>query len=98
MPNWNVLRVPAVRKETVDRLRELDEDDLEFLEVVAQMEPDENGILQLVEPGEAIDDDEGASLEGTTLQFGLTEDEIEDVWERIEDLIEDVDDGKIPVF
>ena len=32
------------------------------------------------------------------MQFGLTEDEIDDMWERIEDLIEDVDDGKIPVF
>ena len=40
----------------------------------------------------------GVRLEGKTLQFGLTDDEIEDVWERIEDLIEDVDDGEIPVF
>ena len=37
-------------------------------------------------------------IEGKTLQFGLTDDEIEDVWERIQDLIEDVDDGEIPVF
>ena len=36
--------------------------------------------------------------DGTTVQFGLTEDEIDDVWERIEDLIEDVDDGDLPVF
>ena len=32
------------------------------------------------------------------VQFGLTDDEIEDVWERIEDLIEDVDEGDIAVF
>jgi hypothetical protein len=98
VPNWNVIRVPAVRKETIDRLRGLDREDLDGLLVVAQLEPDDQGVLQLVQPGPPIDADEGASRRGTTVQLGLTEDEIDDVWERIEELIEDVDEGALPVF
>ena len=48
--------------------------------------------------GPNIDEDDGIRYENGRLQFGLTEDEIEDTWERIEDLIEDVDEGEIAVF
>ena len=98
VPNWNVLRVPAVRKETIDRLRPLEREDLDFLLVIAQLEPDDQGVLELVEPGPPIDEDEGASRRGTTVQFGLTEDEIDDLWKRIRNLIEQVDRGDLPVF
>jgi len=98
VPNWNVLRVPAVRKETVDRLRALERADLDFLHVVAQLEADEQGLLHLVSPGPPIDADRGASRRGTTVQFGLTEGEIDDVWQRIGALIGDVDSGSLPVF
>jgi hypothetical protein len=98
VPNWDVLRVPAVRKETIERLRKLERKDLDVLLVVTQAEPDEEGLLQLVEPGPPFDKDEGASLKGTTLQLGLTEGEIDDVWERIQELIEDVDEGDLPTF
>jgi len=98
VPNWNVLRVPAVRKDSIERLRGLERKDLDFLLVVAQLEPDANGILQLVEPGPPHDEQTGATLRGTTVQFGLTDDEIDDVWDRIEDLIEEVDEGDLPVF
>ena len=40
----------------------------------------------------------GASRRGTTVQFGLTEGEIDDVWRRIGALIGDVDSGSLPVF
>jgi hypothetical protein len=98
VPNWNVLRVPAVRKESVDRLRGIERSDLDSLLVVAQLEPDDQGLLRLVPPDPPIDADQGASLRGTTVQFGLTEREIGDVWKRIGALIEDVDSGALPVF
>jgi hypothetical protein len=98
VPNWDVLRVPAVREDSIDRLRALRREDLDSLLVVAQLEPDADGILQLVSPGPPQVPETGATQDGTTVQFGLTEDEIDDVWERIEDLIEDVDDGELPVF
>jgi hypothetical protein len=50
VPNWKVLRVPAVRKETIDRLRAIQRKDLDFLLVVAQLEPDDQGVLHLVAP------------------------------------------------
>ena len=97
--NWNSIRVPALRKESIDRLRKLREEDVEkLLGVVAQLELDEDGVYRNVPPGENLDEDDGIRIEGDILQLGLTEDEIEDVWERIEDLIEDVDDGDVPVF
>jgi hypothetical protein len=95
---WRNIKVPALPRNAVNRLRKLEEDDLESLEVILQLEADQDGILRIEKPADAFDDDEGADVRGTTVQLGLTEDEIEDVWERIEDLLEDIDDGKIGVF
>ena len=97
--NWSDLRVPALRKESIDRLRKLTEQDLhDALGVVSEGRLNEHGYFVAVEPGPNIDKDRGVRYEDGRLQFGLTEDEIEEVWERIEDLIEDVDEGDIEVF
>ena len=99
VPNWSEIRVPALRKASIDRLRKVGEEQLhEFLGVLAQLELGDDGIFRNVPLGDNLDDDDGVRLEGNTLQFGLTEEEIDDVWERIEDLIEDVDEGDIAVF
>jgi hypothetical protein len=98
VPNWNAIRVAALRRESVERLRGLEERDLDFLLVVEQLEMDEAGVLRRVEPTAPIDPEEGASYRDGVVQLGLTEDEIEDVWERIEELLEDVEDGEIPLF
>ncbi len=96
--NWDVIRVASVRKETVDRLRKLERGDLDFLRVVLQMQIDSEGKISKVEPGPSLDDDEGALREGDVVQFGLTKKEIDKVWKRIQKLIEQVDDGSLPVF
>jgi hypothetical protein len=97
--NWNSIRVPALRKESIARLRGLKQADVTAaLGVVSQLERDDAGVYLNVPPGENLDPGRGVRIEGKQLQFGLTDDEIEDVWERIEDLIEDVEDGKLPVF
>ena len=99
VPNWNSIRVPALRKDSIDRLRGLKLADVTAaLGVVSQLELDDAGIYLNVPPGENLDPGRGVRIEGKQLQLGLTDDEIEDVWERIEDLIEDVDDGDLPVF
>jgi hypothetical protein len=95
---WREMRVPAIPRNAVNRLRKLTEEDLERFGVILQLEADQDGILRIEEPGESIDEDEGVSVRGTTLQIGLTEGEIEAIWERIEDLLEDIDDGKLGVF
>jgi hypothetical protein len=51
-----------------------------------------------VAPTAPIDPEEGVSVRDGVVQLGLTEDEVEDIWERIEDLLEDVDDGEISLF
>ncbi len=66
--------------------------------VVSQLEADSDGILKTVQAGPPIDPDEGVWREGTTVQFGLTADEVDDIWERIESLIERVDTGEIALF
>jgi hypothetical protein len=99
VPNWNSIRVPAFRKASIDRLRGLTEADITAaLGVVSHLELNDRGTYINVPPGENLDPGRGVRIKGTTLQFGLTDDEIKDVWERIEDLIEAVDEGKLPVF
>jgi hypothetical protein len=96
---WRDMRVSAIPRNAVNRLRKLTEGDItKSLAVIVQLEADETGVLRLVAPTEPIDEEEGVNVRGTTLQLGLTDDEIEDVWERIEDLLEDIDGGKIGVF
>ena len=95
---WREIKVPAIPRNAVNRLRKLTKEDLDTLGVIVQLEADRDGILRIEKPGKSIDEEEGVNVRGTTLQLGLTEDEIEDVWERLEHLLEDIDDGKIGVF
>jgi hypothetical protein len=96
--SWRNIKVPAIPRNAVNRLRKLTKEDLESLGVILQLEADQDGILRIVKPGDPIDIEEGVNVRGTTVQLGLTDDEIEDVWERLEDLLEDIDKGKIGVF
>ena len=96
--NWDVIRVAAVRRETVDRLRKLSREDLDFLLVVSQLEVGNDGIARQVPPGQPLDEDQGALMRGKTIQFGLTKHEIDLVWKRIQNLIAQVDSGELPVF
>jgi hypothetical protein len=97
VPNWNKIRVPWLRRDTVERLRKVDKEALEKLGVVAELELGEDGVFRPVPPGPNMDDDEGVRRRGNRVQFGLTEDEIEDLEERLEDLLKKVDAGKIAV-
>jgi hypothetical protein len=96
--NWDVIVVPALRKDSVDRLRQLQRQDLNVLGVVVQLEKDDKGILKPVSPSDNLDPKIGVRIQGGTVQLGLKKSEIDDVWERIVSLIADVDSGKIPVF
>ncbi len=96
--NWDVIRVPALRKESIDRLRKLQRSDLDVLGVVSQLEADENGVLRPMPAGENLDPEKGVRIQGKTVQFGLTRAEIEKVWKRIQQLLSDVDKGNIRVF
>lgn len=97
VPNWSRMRVPWIRKETVERLRKIDDDDLEALGVLAELQTDGVGRLHPATKTANMDEDDGVRVRGTRVQFGLTEEEIEDLEERLEDLLEDVDEGDLAV-
>ncbi|TFH24890.1 MAG: hypothetical protein E4H03_02350 [Myxococcales bacterium] len=98
VPNWHKLRVPAVRRETVERLRALEREDLDFLFVAAQLETDDDGVMHMQTPIEVDDPDNGATFVGNRLQLGLTRKEIDQTWRRIERLLEMTGSGKIGTF
>jgi hypothetical protein len=98
VPNWNVLRVAALRKDSVERLRRIERADLDALLVVQELRDDGTGHYVDVEPGPPLDEDGGAVARDGIVQFGLTDEEIEDLWRRIRAVIEKVDQGDIPVF
>jgi hypothetical protein len=95
---WRQIRVPALPRQSIDRLRKLKRADLDDLLVVSQLELDGNGILKSTEPGPPIDPHKGATHEGDTLQFGLTRHEIDALWSRIEALVELVDEEEVGLF
>jgi hypothetical protein len=98
VPNWNVIRVPAVPRNAIDRLRRIGRSEIDRLGVLAELRANADGILENVTPGPNRDPDHGSRVEPGWLQLGLTDSELEDVEERLEDLIELVDSGDLPVF
>jgi len=98
VPNWNTIRLPALPRSAIDRLRTVTRDHVEKLGVVAQLELDEHGMYRGVEPGPNLDPSQGATRREGVLQFGLTSAEIDTVWNRIQQVIQDVDSGKIATF
>ena len=98
VPNWNVLRVPAVPHLEIERLRRIERSSIDRLGVVAEMKADANGMLQAVPPSPNRDPDNGTRVSDGWVQLGLTEDELDGVEERLEELLERVDDGELPEF
>lgn len=96
--DWRRLRVDRIPRATVERLREVDLDDLTArLAVLAQYEQRGDQIVH-VEATDALDPGDGVRVEGGVIQLGLTRGEIEDVHDRIRDLLERVDEGDVTTF
>jgi hypothetical protein len=95
---WRKIVVPAVPKSAVDRLRELQRADLDHFTALAEFHENEDGYLDAVPPSASLDSSEPVNISGKIVQIGLTEDEVDDLWERIEKLIERVDEGDLAVF
>jgi hypothetical protein len=95
---WDTIHLPALRQDSIDRLRKIRRQDLDRLGVIVQMEKGENGILKSVPPGKNMNPKNGATYMDGTLQFGLTTSDIDDLWERIQSLIAQVDSGNLQVF
>jgi hypothetical protein len=96
--NWNVVRVPAIRRTVVERLRGVDAARLEGLGWLAELRADADGGMCVVEATKPIDASRGACVEPGRVQLGLTTVEIAGVAERIATLLDDVDRGALAVF
>jgi len=97
-PNWESIYVPAFRTEAIDRLRVLTRKDLDSLGVAIEMRADENGILRIVPKGKTMDPSQGARMAPGRVQFGLTTSEIDGLEQRIKNLLNAIDAGKLATF
>ncbi len=96
--DWGRLRVERLPRTTVERLRRIDRTELHRrLTVVAQFEAGEEGVRP-AEPTPPLDRYIGIRREDGILQLGLDRDEIEKVYERIQELLERVDRGDLGTF
>ena len=98
MPNWDVLRVPALRRESIERLRRVDRARLDELGVVAHFERDYLGVMHPAQATGNLGADKGVRIEDRRVQFGLTRDEIDEIERRIQELLKAADAGLISLF
>lgn len=96
--NWKSIHVPAIPEQALATLRRLDFADVRALETVVELHRTSMGGLEPRSASEVLAADKGVRMAGDIIQMGLTEDEIEDLWERIEKLLEDVDEGELGVL
>ena len=96
--DWQYMRVKRVSGATAARLREITDERLTAaLAVVAQFERQGDDYVATA-PGPNLDPGKGVRRKGSTLQLGLTSDEVAAVRGRLKDLVKDIDGGKIKTF
>ena len=95
---WRNLKIDRLPRATVERLRGITEADLHrTLSILLQFEV-RNGELVAVQPSDNMSPGRGVRRSDSFVQFGLTDAEIRDVFNRLTDLLRDVDSGKIKLF
>ena len=96
--NFDKIRVPALPRQSVDRLRQLAFSDFEPLTVLAELHADADGVLRAVERAPALDAETGCRVFSGRVQLGLTAAEIAAMQARVATLLERVDGGEIALF
>ncbi len=95
---WRDIRIKRLPGNTIARLRNITQADLEkTLGVVAQFEF-VDGQLVPTTPGQNLNEKRGVRNEDGRIQFGLTSNEIKRVYGRLKKLLKRVDSGKIKTF
>jgi hypothetical protein len=98
VPNTNKLFVPALSRKAVERLRQIRPDQLDRLGVLTELRLEADGVYRPVEPGPNLDPKSGVRTAPGVIQLGLKQNEIDDVRERIREILTRVDSGQLPVF
>jgi hypothetical protein len=97
-PHWDGIRVPALPRASVDRLRTVDSARLQRLGTLSELELGPDGVFRAVEIGAAFAPEQGSRREGARLQLGLTRDEIAGVERRRASLLREIDAGRLQVY
>jgi hypothetical protein len=92
--DWMEIRLPALSRVVVDRVRRLRRGDLEQLAVVAELAL-VDGLLVPAPKTPTLDAHSGVRQTEERLQLGLTREEIDGLHQRIEGLLEVVDRGGV---
>lgn len=94
---WRTLQVDRLPRTTVERLRDIDRGDLDrTLGVLYQYEIQDRELVP-VAPGAPLSW-RGIEEEDGVVQLGLTRQESDDVEDRIENILEEVDEGEVELF
>ena len=95
---WRNLRVKRLPEAVVERVRAISPGQIEAqLAVVAEFKVEGDSLVP-VEPGLPLDPERGVRFDGSVLQLGLTAGEIRGIYERREELLKLVDEGKVTLF
>jgi len=96
--NWNVIRVPWLRREPIERLRAVSAEELrDRLASLVDLTLDDRGTFRVQQPTAPIDPKKGVRKVPGRVQLGLTTKEIDRLQERITDLLARVDRGDVRV-
>jgi hypothetical protein len=95
---WHEIRVPALPRSSIERLRAVPRERVEQLATLVQFRLDEDGLLRPEPPGPPLDPGRGSRYRDGVLQLGLTRSEIESTWVRLQELLRLVDEQRIPLF
>lgn len=97
--HWRRLRVDRLPRSTIERLRTITPAQLrDRLGVLVQFAAMGGNLVLTPQKTQNLDPGDGIRVQSGIVQFGLTEREIQDVWDRLQQLLQDVDDGEITLF
>jgi hypothetical protein len=98
VPNWNVIRVPALPHIEIERLRKVGRSQIDRLGALVEMQANADGVLANVPPAMNRDPDRGTQVTPDRVQLGLTRSELDAIETRLRTLLERVDRGELPLF
>jgi hypothetical protein len=98
LPQWDVLFVPALPRDSIERLRSVGAEEIRALAAVAEFRRDAGGVLRETRISQVFGAEQGARIQDGVLQLGLEPAEIDGVRDRLAALLADVERGEIDVF
>ena len=97
--DWRRLHVDRLPEDTLERLRALSRRDLDReLGVVAEFRVENGQLVEVHPPGNNLNPGLGVRISGDRVQFGLTAEEIRQVWRRLSRMLNQVNRGRIESF